>query len=195
MNISAIIMASGLSKRMEKNKLQMEINNKKMYEYILETVKRCYFCETIVVTNDKNIYSKAKCFGFKVLKNSNSHLGQSESIKVALKNSCDSQGYMFFVADQPFVSYSTINLLCDTFEYNQDRIIIPNYNGLNGNPVLFPFSFKSELLSISGDSGGKLVINKNLEKVKTVAINNQYEHMDIDTMEDYEKALKVKELK
>lgn len=195
MNISAIVMASGLSKRMCTDKLQMKINNKKIYGYILETINNHNFCETIVVTNDQNITSMAKNFGYKTLNNPNFKLGQSASIKVALENSSDSSGYMFFVADQPFISSNTICLLCNTFESNLDRIIIPSYNGINGNPVIFPTILKKELMSLTGDSGGKAVINNNLDKVIKISIQNKYEFMDIDTMEDYEKALKLKEIR
>ncbi|MBP1925770.1 molybdenum cofactor cytidylyltransferase [Sedimentibacter acidaminivorans] len=192
MKISAIVMASGLSRRMNTNKLQMEINNKKIYEYILETIKSNEFHEVIVVTNDQNINSKAESLGYKTLSNPNAYLGQSVSIKIALENSSESSGYMFFVADQPFVSSNTINIICDIFKNNLDRIIIPSYNGINGNPVLFPCSLKNELMSISGDSGGKAVIKNNLDKVINVEIHNVNEHMDIDTLEDYEKVLKMK---
>ncbi len=192
MKISAIVMASGLSRRMNTNKLQMEINNKKIYEYILETIKNHEFHEVIVVTNDQNIKAKAEGLGYKTLKNPNAYLGQSVSIKIALENSKESCGYMFFVADQPFVSSDTINIICNTFKNNLDRIIIPSYNGINGNPVLFPCSLKKELMSIVGDSGGKVVINNNFDKVINVKIHNADEHMDIDTLEDYEKVLKMK---
>jgi molybdenum cofactor cytidylyltransferase len=57
---------------------------------------------------------------------------------------------------------------------------------------LFPCSLKNELMSISGDSGGKAVIKNNLDKVINVEIHNVNEHMDIDTLEDYEKVLKMK---
>lgn len=192
MKLSSIVMASGLSKRMNGNKLQMEINNKKIYEYILETINNHDFHETIVVTNDSEITSKAVSLGYRTLNNPNAYLGQSASIKLALKNSSDSDGYMFFVADQPFISSNTIDLLFSTFEQNPDKIIIPSYNGVNGNPVVFPCALKKELIAITGDSGGKSVINNNLDKVIKVHIQNEYEHIDIDTIEDYEKILKVK---
>ncbi len=192
MKISAIVMASGLSRRMNTNKLQMEINNKKIYEYILETLKSIEFYEVVVVTNDQNIKCKAEELGYKTLSNPNAYLGQSASIKTALENISEASGYMFFVADQPFVSSSTINIICDTFKNNLDRIIIPSYNCINGNPVLFPCSLKNELMSISGDSGGKVVIKNNLDKVINVKIHDVNEHMDIDTLEDYEKVLKMK---
>ncbi len=193
MNISAIVMASGLSKRMNKSKLHMEINNKKIFEFILETIKLCQcFNEVIVVANDLEIIQKSESLEFKTVKNEKSYLGQSTSINLGLINSKYSQGYMFFVADQPFINESTIKALIDEFNKNPDKIVIPCYNGKSGNPVIFPHNLKEELLNLEGDIGGRAVINNHINKVIKVHIQTDYENIDIDTMEDYEKVLKMK---
>lgn len=196
MNISAIVMASGLSRRMNENKLQLKINNKKIYEYILETIKNYGFYEKIVVAKDAEIMQAAFNLGFIAIENTKSYLGQSVSIKLALENSYNAEGYMFFVADQPFIKLSTIDTLCKTFEKNRKNIIVPSYNGINGNPVIFPFHLKEELMSITGDHGGKIVINNNLKDVIKVQIETENEFIDIDTIEDFEKviAMNKKEL-
>jgi len=191
MDISAIVLASGFSKRMARDKLHMEIKNKKIYEYIMETINNHNFYEVLIISNDSEIISKANKLKYKAFNNPDSHLGQSSSIKVALKNVNNSSGYLFFVADQPLISSNTIKLLCDEHEQNLDKIIIPSYNSVNGSPVLFPSSFKNELMSIKGDSGGKSIINNNIDKVIKVQIDNDYELMDVDTMEDYENILKI----
>lgn len=195
MNISAIVMASGLSKRMNQNKLFMDIKNKKIYEYILETIEKCsYLNEVIVVAKDFEILDKASKLRFKIVKNEYSHLGQSVSIKLGLDKSENADGYMFFVADQPFIGEDTIDMLCRIFNDNLNKIIIPCCNGANKNPVIFPKRFKEELLSIEGDIGGKVVIKNNLEHVLKVPIDNESEFIDIDTFEDYE-SIKMKVFK
>lgn len=187
MNISAIVMASGLSKRMNQNKLFMDIKNKKIYEYILETIEKCsYITEVIVVAKDFEIIDKASKLGFKTVRNEYSHLGQSVSIKLGLERSENADGYMFFVADQPFISENTINMLCRIFNDNLNKIIIPCSNGMNKNPVIFPKKFRGELLTLEGDIGGRVVIKNNLEHVLKVPIDNESEFIDIDTFEDYE---------
>lgn len=193
MNISAIIMASGLSKRMNKNKLQMKINDKKIYEYVLQTVKNCScFKEVIVVAKDDEILEKAAELNFIAVKNEESFLGQSTSVKLGLRNINQADGYMFFVADQPLIKERTVEKLSNEFKNNPDKIIIPSYNGKRGNPVIFSSIFKDDLLKLEGDKGGRAVINQNLEKIIEVNINNDYENIDIDTMEDYEKVIKMK---
>ena len=192
MNVSAIVMASGMSKRMNADKLQMKINDKKIYEYIFETINNFDFYEKIVVAKDDDILEDAKSLGFLGVKNSKYFLGQSESIKVALENSKQADGYMFFVADQPFIKLDTIEMLCNEFNKNPYNIIVTYYNEMRGNPVIFPNSLKGELLCLEKDNGGKIVINANQDKVIKVNIETKDEFMDIDTIEDYERVKNMK---
>lgn len=185
MNISAIVMASGLSKRMKKDKLHLEINNKKIYEYVLETINKYNFYETIVAAKDDDILKKAESLGFVGVKNTKYFLGQSESIKISLEKSKQTDGYMFFVADQPFIKLSTVEKLCNTFKKNPHSIIVPYYNGVKGNPVVFPSYMKGQFMELKYDSGGKVVINNNKENIVRVDIETKDEYMDIDTEEDY----------
>gem|GEM_PF-7061796 len=52
MKISAIILASGFSKRMPQNKLKLLIREKKVYQYIIDNIEKIEFAEKIIVTND-----------------------------------------------------------------------------------------------------------------------------------------------
>lgn len=194
MNVSAIVMAAGLSKRMNQNKLKMTINNVYIYEYILNTIKNLKDCfeEVIVVAKDDDILEKAVEMGFKSVKNEFSREGQSMSIKIGIQNLHEVDGYMFFVADQPFIKVDTIKKLINIFNNYNQNIIMASYNGINGSPVIFPKKFKSELLELEKDMGGKIIIKSNEDKLIKVHIQSHDEFIDIDTMDDYERVVKKK---
>ncbi len=187
MKITAIVMASGMSKRMGVNKLRMKIKNKSIYEYVLDTIKKYNFNEVIVVAKDDDILISAERLGFVGVKNTKYSLGQSESIKAGLEKAKDCDGFMFFVADQPFIRLETIEKLCHEFAHYKANIILPYYNGVRGNPVIFPYDLKEQLISLHNDEGGKVVINNNVDKVMGIDILTKDEFMDIDTIEEYEK--------
>lgn len=192
MSISAIIMAAGSSKRMNRDKLMMKIKGKCIYEFIFDTINKCKDCfeDVIVVAKEEIILTKAIEVGFIAVNNENSHLGQSESIKLGVKNSSNVGGFMFFTADQPFISEKTIKELTRTFENNPNNIVVPSYNGINGSPAIFPEIFKNQLLELQGDSGGRIIIKDNFDKTNIVHIYSRNEHIDIDTIEDYTKVCK-----
>jgi len=61
-NILAAILAGGQSKRMGKDKLFHEFNNKKLIEHTIDKVKK-YLKEVIIITNqDNEFFSKNNKF-------------------------------------------------------------------------------------------------------------------------------------
>ncbi len=183
--ITAIVMASGHSKRMGKNKLLMNYKNKPIIQHTLETINKCNLEEKILITQYKEVEKLGKELKYKVIINKDSHKGQSESIKLGLINSKESDGYMFFVGDQPLLSEETINKLIATFEEDKTYIIIPRCSGVNGSPVIYPSIYKEELLKLEGDKGGKQII-KTSSKVKYVEVDKE-SLFDIDNETDYNK--------
>lgn len=186
MKLSAIVMASGHSLRMKKDKLLLKLNNKEIFTYIVDTISDCNFYEKIIVARKEKVLDYSKNKGFITIKNNKSENGQSESIKLGVKNSTNVDGYMFFVADQPFIKIETINKLVETFNKNPEKIIIPFYNNIKGNPIIFPSSLKDELLEIEKDKGGSAVIKNNKKLIKKVFIKTELENIDIDTKEAYD---------
>ncbi|SCI13288.1 MULTISPECIES: molybdenum cofactor cytidylyltransferase [unclassified Romboutsia] len=183
--VNAIVMASGLSKRMGENKLLLKYKDIPLVEHILREIKKCDFNEVILVSQYEEILQLGKRYNFKIVKNENSHVGQSESIKLGINNSSDCDGYMFFVGDQPKLKSEHINTIMNTFKHNKDYIIIPKSNNKCGNPVIFPYKIKEELLLLKHDEKGKKVINNN-SSILYVNIDEDI-LFDIDTKSDYDK--------
>lgn len=183
MNISCIIMASGHSKRMGKNKLFLEFNNKKIFEYTLDLVKKVNFKEVILVSSYNEILKHGENLGFKGVKNLNSEIGKSSSIHLGVNEVSENLPMMFFVCDQPLLSLDTVNKLIDAYNKN-NLITYPVINNRRGAPVIFPPEMKEELLSLKNDQGGMLLVkDKNRNEVP---IENEEDLVDIDTEEDYE---------
>ncbi|HEY8364879.1 MAG TPA: NTP transferase domain-containing protein, partial [Haloplasmataceae bacterium] len=178
--ISALIMASGLSKRMGQNKLLLPFRERPIIEYTIDVVQKSAFSYRLLIVSDERIQNIGYQKGINVVFNENAHLGQSEAIKVGLLTAKESMGYAFFTGDQPLMDCQTISLLIDEFQHNQNRIIIPCYKGTKGSPVIFPSCLKKELLLIKGDNGGKIVINNHPDMVKYVEIDNPLFLFDID---------------
>jgi molybdenum cofactor cytidylyltransferase len=189
--ISAIILASGYSKRMGKNKLLLIYRGKSLIEHTIETISKCGFSEVILVAREEEIIEIGNRNGIKVIKNDNAVKGISQSIKLGVMEAMKTDGYMFFTADQPFLDIDIIKTLTYKFKENLDCIIVPQFEGRRGNPVIFPYNLKEDFLKLQGDVGGKVIINKNLNKVKLVEINDGKKLFDIDTNANYEYILKL----
>lgn len=183
--INAIIMASGLSKRMGDNKLLLEFNGIPMIEHAFIEISKCCFNEVIVVSQYEKVLSLSEKYNFKKVFNKDAYIGQSESIKLGILNSTKCHGYMFFVGDQPFIESSYINKIIDKFNEDKEYIVIPKFEDKTGNPVIFPYNKKDELLTLKDDEKGKKVINKS-SKIKYIDVSENM-LIDIDNKVDYER--------
>lgn len=177
-----IVMASGYSKRMGKNKLKLKYRDTNLLGYILEKLSFLPFYEIYVCGREEWAKELTESYNFKYLNNKKSDLGQSESVKLGVKNS-KGKGIVFFTGDQPLLTLETILKLYYNFQkYNY--ITIPRAEGERFSPVFFPENKKPELLKLQGDTGGREVI-KNSSLISFIDFPNKMEFMDIDTPEEY----------
>lgn len=184
--ITGIIMASGFSKRMGKDKLLLDINGETLIERVIKAVKESNIEEIIMTYKNYDIKAIGDKYNLNTVYNSNAEEGQSSSIKVGIKAAKpNTDGYVFFVADQPFLSSEVINKIINEFYKNTSMIVVPLYKDKKGNPVIFPFQFKKELLMLEGDIGGRKIIMNNLNRVKYIKIDNFSAGQDIDTWDEY----------
>ena len=186
--ISAIIMASGFSSRMGENKLLMKYNDKFLIEYTLDTISKCNFKDRVIVTQYKAIKEIGEKLNFKVVINQQPNKGQSESIKLGIKNCKESEGYMFFVGDEPLLNKNDIEKLIEVFNEDTNYIVIPKYKEYCGNPVIYPKQYKNHILNLEGDKGGKSII-KSSDKIKYVNVCEDT-LFDIDYIDDFNNLLK-----
>lgn len=177
-----IVMASGYSKRMGKNKLKLPYRDTNLLDYTLEKLYFLPFSNVYVCGREKWVEDLSKNYNYTYLYNEKAELGQSESVKLGVINS-RGEGVVFFTGDQPLLTRESILKLYYNFQrYNY--ITIPVAEGERFSPVFFPESKKNELLKLTGDTGGREVI-KNASLISFVNFPDKKEFLDIDTPEEY----------
>ena len=195
--ISCLVLAAGLSSRMQiGNKLLLKVKNITVIE---KTIKNLYKSNIdnflIVLGHQSNLLSKAlKNFKIPLIINESYKEGISSSIKKGISRIDNkSDGVMICLADMPKITSRTYNILVENFKKFYDSkiplIILPEYNGRNGNPVILSNHFFSELKKISGDIGAKFLIKKNKKYIKKVIITEKYILEDIDDLKAYKELI------
>lgn len=182
--ISCILLAAGNSNRFGENKLVTVFEGKMLFEHILDKLVLLPLEEIIVVTQYEEIQKKCKNLNIHSEKNSYPQKGVGYSIKLGISCAKSVDGYLFVVADQPKISLFTLKELIRRFQLDSKNIWSVSYNKKRGNPVIFPASYKEELLSLTGDEGGRQVVKRHLDTIKTYEVTNKEELLDIDTKED-----------
>ncbi len=186
--ISGIILASGFSRRMGKEKLLLKVAGIPMLARVIHAAQGSMLDELILIYHSDEVKRIGEVRQVRTAYNPEPEKGQSAAVKrgVACAHP-ESSGFMFLVGDQPYLTSSTIDALITAFNKEKNRIVVPVYGAERGNPVIFPAVLKPELLSLEGDRGGRSVIDRMQHLVTQVAIALQFEATDIDTEEEYEK--------
>jgi probable selenium-dependent hydroxylase accessory protein YqeC len=79
-----------------------------------------------------------------------------------------------------------IDRLISAFAMANRGICFPALGGRRGNPVIFASQFFSELRQLSGDSGGRVVIDRHPEACVPLAFSSAAQFSDIDRPDDLE---------
>ncbi len=190
--IYGIILAAGEGKRMGKVKLTLPLGDRQLIEWVLQAVKLTpldkYFL--VVRPEDKDIIKIGKAWGAEIVLNPDFRKGMSTSIKKALLkiNTQEAEGFFLILGDQPLITSKIINKLIKSFSSGKREIVVPYFKDKRGNPVLFDICWKDELMAVTGDVGGRVLIKAHPEKVKRVNVSDETILFDIDQEKDYLKA-------
>lgn len=206
---SAILMASGYSRRLGKNKLFIEHNGKNLLDISMEKIERTGFFEKRLVISQENLNSYVKNIkkkleekmgeNSKVVINRSPEKGQSYSMKLGIEESekldrnlyengrefyTQKMDYMFFPCDQPFINEDTIlKLMKKHLMRKSCQITLPWVEGHGTSPVIFSDSLREKLLNVQGDIGGREII-KSCVRVERVEFEEEEEFHDIDIEDD-----------
>jgi len=199
--ISAILLGAGESKRMKVNKLFLPWGRETVFEHCFNTLLRSKAGEIIVVLNKQNEEMKERFEKMsasatkkvKVTVNPRYKRGMSTSIHKGLQvMDPRSEGILISLGDQPFLKTRTINVLLRAFQQRKGGIVVPSFQGMKGHPVIFHRMFRKELLKLRGDTGGKPILLKYSQQIKTLPVRSEGVIKDIDTREAYQQALRMR---
>lgn len=187
---SIIILAAGESKRFGELKQIYPIQNQTFLKKILDNIERLNTSKEILIGvgyKKKKVISELKKIKYngKIVHNDHFQDGPLSTLKACLQQTNkDSQGFLMILSDHPLVQYLTYKKIIDQFNQSQDEdIIIPQYKNRNGHPVLFPASFKEQILKAPLEQGARWVIQKNRNKVHYIQVRDPYILADIDNKE------------
>jgi len=186
--ISAILLAAGQSKRMNgENKLTKKIQNIPLIKLSVKNILTSPIDVLIVVLGyQKEIIEKLidKNKKIKFVFNKDFESGMASSIKVGLNHLSKNTEYFFIcLGDMPMVNSDIYNQLINS--RNQKNIIVPTYNGQQGNPVLFDKSMKEKVMDITDDVGAKKILELNKDKILNLEINDQSITKGFNTQSDF----------
>lgn len=183
MKIDLVILAAGNSTRFPSNKLLHPYEGTMLIQHVFDHIPKACFHQIVVVTQYAQIETLAQEYAFITKYNDAPQKGISYSLQLGLMACMSSDGCMFLVADQPWLTSASIKQLCERFDGT--HILCASSHGDIKNPVIFPNRYYEELLSLTGDIGGKKVVHRHLDACMCLELDEQ-ELMDVDTITNLE---------
>ncbi|MET3319833.1 UNVERIFIED_ORG: molybdenum cofactor cytidylyltransferase [Peribacillus simplex] len=192
LKVGAVILAAGMSTRMGKPKLLLPLNGQPLFKYALKATVDASLQPIVLIAGhyiEKIRHYTHDLEDIEIIYNQNYANGMAFSLKLGIEAvKKDVDAVMVFLADQPLVSKSIVQLLIDHYKAHKHegiRIVRSKYKEDLGHPILFDAELFNEFDSIAGDQGGKEIIKKYTQLTKIISFDNQMWGMDVDTPEDY----------
>lgn len=179
--IAVILEAAGNSSRFGSNKLLHEIEDgRPMIASVLDAVRPLDVYKKILVTQYDEVAELAP--DFTTVMNDRPDLGISRSMQLGIEAAGDADAYMFCVCDQPGITTSTLNRMIESYKKGTAGIVSLSWQGTMCNPKIFSSRFRGELMSLSGDTGGRQIIADHRSELLLVEAGSEKEVEDIDSL-------------
>lgn len=189
--ISAVILAAGRAERMGEAKLFLPLGGKPVLQWVLESTLASDLDEIVCVTRElESARRQIKLADERLfwLLNYGADRGQSTSVIAGLwAVNPESDGVMFLVGDQPLIRKELINSLIEKFAETSALIVAPKFKGEARNPVLFRRELFPDLLKLTGDRGGRALLEIHRKQTALVEWTDEASFLDIDVPADYER--------
>jgi len=193
-DIAAVILAAGASTRFGRTKQLLEWRGKPLVAHVSDTALEAGLDPVIVVLGceAEEVYAALEGRPLERLLNYRWEEGMSTSVRTGLAAvPPHAEGALFLQCDQPLVGIDLLHKLIDRFRERGEAIVYPDHEGRRGTPVLFPRRYFADLAQVTGDRGGRVVIEREPEATVTVPVDDPDVLIDIDTRADYKNLVSI----
>lgn len=190
--VAGLILAAGASTRMGRPKQLLSIGDSGLLDLVLGEALESDLDLIILVLG----HEAGKIKGglktdlhhpkLKIIENKNYRNGISSSIISGLsqvEDKCDH--CMVILADMPHITSRLINLLLRQYLASPLSLGAIKTKNRRTHPVIIGRRFYAELHRLKGDVGARDLFMKYPDQIRLVEPEEDYEDIDIDTMEDY----------
>ncbi len=197
MNTGAVIVAAGMSSRMNAFKPMLRLRNSTVIETAISTLSSAGIGEIAVVTGNHSRILMKHLSTAEVTCLYNGRYNTTDmfdSAKLGLSFLKDHCSRIFFLpGDVPLFSKRSLALMTEEMDRTGCKILLPMHEGQMGHPILIDSSAVSSLLLYQGSEGLKGAIDSFGGLTRTIELDDEGMLLDADTPEDYERLLEYAE--
>lgn len=189
MNISAIILAAGQSKRMGQPKMLLPWENTTVLGKVIETIQQAGVEDIAVVTGGArdDVEKIAAYYKLRTVHNENfAHEEMLTSIQLGLQaQKPTAEATLICLGDQPQVEERSVRNVCDVFNQNKSSIVVPSYQMRRGHPWLIARELWGEVLQMRSPESMRDFLNAHKDNIFYMEYDSPSILQDLDTPADY----------
>jgi len=190
--ICAVVLAAGLSRRMGVQKLMLPFGGKTVVAHIVDRILASNVDQTYVVVGHQpeRIRRELSDRPVEIVHNPDYESGMLSSVRcglAALPQEC--RAVLVALGDQPSVTSELIDLMLQSFEAAEKKILVPTYDGRRGHPVLFSCAFRDDIMTRYDDVGLRGLLHAHPDDVFELSVPTASVLTDMDRPQDYQREL------
>ena len=189
--VAGIILAAGGAMRYGSLKQLLPWKGQPLVRHVAQTALQAGLSPVVLVTGAgaEEVSQAISGLPVRLVHNPDWQAGQSTSVQAGLRvlpEMCG--GAVFLLADQPHIPATLVDALVEAHSQELAPIVAPLVDGQRGNPVLFDAVTFKDLLTLTGDQGGRQVFSR--YPVRFIHWHDRAVLLDVDVPQDYERLIR-----
>lgn len=185
--VVAILLAAGRSQRMVAFKPLLPFGDTTVIRTCIQNLRLGGVEDIVVVLGHRaGDLTQSLCdLRLQCVVNPDSSSEMGASIAYGLKELLPkTRAALIALTDQPAVPPDVIKAIVDEWT-SGERLVVPEYQGRGGHPVLIDLCFREELLNLDSRGGLRSFLEAHREQVRRLPVNSPFIARDMDTWDDY----------
>ncbi|MCW5943637.1 MAG: nucleotidyltransferase family protein [Fimbriimonadaceae bacterium] len=180
-----VVLAAGRSTRMGSDKAMVPIAGEPMIRRVVRSVQGLRPIVVVAGANDAEVRAALRGLDVAVAANPHPEDGLASSLAAGIRATPGDAAVLVVLGDMPWMNPATLAAIVEAYrEGAGSPIVVPVHEDRAGNPVLFDPAYRSELLVLKGDEGGRRIWRAHRDRVRFVSVGDPAELDDVDAPAD-----------
>lgn len=186
--VFGLVLAAGTSSRLGCPKQLLELDGKPLVVHVVSRVLEAQLDGVVVVTGSHASEVELELLEFPVFQVFNPQFaeGQGTSLAAGVRALPSYvEAVVIVLADMPGIRSADINGVVERWRVDRAAAVITRYGVVKRHPVLFDREVFAELAELSGDEGGRAVLQAIGDRVAEVRSELKEPPADVDTEDEW----------